>query len=171
MKESSDDNIETDITLTHNNIPIENKGTGLQCFIKTEMSLKRAINDIDSVLIEEPETHLSYMNMLKLIDMIKETENRQLFISTHSDLICTRLNLQKCILFNSTSQTFAQLSALTTETAEFFMKAPDNNMLQFVLSKESYSGRGRCRVYTNGSFIQKHFTKGNDRQWYWCDSC
>ena len=136
VKESSDDNIETDITLTHNNIPIENKGTGLQCFIKTEMSLKRAINDIDSVLIEEPETHLSYMNMLKLIDMIKETENRQLFISTHSDLICTRLNLQKCILFNSTSQTFAQLSALTTETAEFFMKAPDNNMLQFVLSKK-----------------------------------
>lgn len=136
VKESSDDNIETDITLTHNNIPIENKGTGLQCFIKTEMSLKRVINDIDSVLIEEPETHLSYMNMLKLIDMIKETENRQLFISTHSDLICTRLNLQKCILFNSTSQTFAQLSALTTETAEFFMKAPDNNMLQFVLSKK-----------------------------------
>lgn len=74
--------------------------------------------------------------MLKLIDMIKEAENRQLFISTHSDLICTRLNLQKCLLFNSTSQTIAQLSALTTETAKFFMKAPDNNMLQFVLSKK-----------------------------------
>ena len=34
IRESADDNIETDITLLENDIPLENKGTGTQCFIK-----------------------------------------------------------------------------------------------------------------------------------------
>ena len=137
IRESADDNIETDITLHENGIPLENKGTGTQCFIKTKLSLNRAVNGIDTVLIEEPENHLSYMKMQELINLIRSAEDRQLFISTHNDLIATRLNLKKCLLFNSASTNVASLSALPNDTANFFMKAPDNNMLQFVLSKKS----------------------------------
>ena len=137
IRESADDNIETDITLHDNGIPLENKGTGTQCFIKTKLSLNRAVNGIDTVLIEEPENHLSYSKMLELIDLIRNTESRQLFISTHSNLISTRLDLRKCLLFNSVSTNVVSLSALSDDTAKFFMKAPDNNMLQFVLSNKS----------------------------------
>ncbi len=137
IRESADDNIETDITLHDNGIPLENKGTGTQCFIKTKLSLNRAVNGIDTVLIEEPENHLSYSKMLELIDLIRNTESRQLFISTHSNLISTRLNLKKCLLLNSASTNVTSLSALSDDTADFFMKAPDNNMLQFVLSNKS----------------------------------
>ena len=137
IRESSDDNIETDITLMENNIPLENKGTGTQCFIKTQLALNRAANGVDLVLIEEPENHLSYMKMLELIALIRGAQDRQIFISTHSDLITTRLNLKKCLLFNSASTDVCSLSDLTDETADFFMKAPDNNMLQFALSKKS----------------------------------
>lgn len=137
IRESSDDNIETDITLMENNIPLENKGTGMQCFIKTQLALNRAVSGVDAVLIEEPENHLSYMKMLELISLIKGALGRQIFISTHSDLIATRLNLKKCLLFNSASTDVCSLSNLTDETADFFMKAPDNNMLQFALSKKS----------------------------------
>jgi len=136
IRESSDDNIETDISLLDNNIPIENKGTGEQCFIKTDLALNNNVNAIDIVLIEEPETHLCYTKMLKLIEKIKQAQNRQLFITTHSDLIATRLDLRQCILLNSSSTTATSLAALTEDTAKFFMKAPDNNMLQFVLSKK-----------------------------------
>lgn len=136
IKDSSDDNIETSINLEENNVPIENKGTGMQCFIKTQLALNTAVDDIDTVLIEEPETHLSYMNMLRLIEKIKGAQNRQLFISTHSDLICTRLDLKNCILLNSSADTFANLARLKNDTAKFFMKAPDNNMLQFILSNK-----------------------------------
>ena len=136
IRESSDDNIETDIGLLDANIPIENKGTGEQCFIKTDLALNNNINNLDVVLIEEPETHLCYTKTLKLIEKIKQSQNRQLFISTHSDLICTRLDLRKCVLLNSSSTTATRLSSLSNETAKFFMKAPDNNMLQFVLSKK-----------------------------------
>ena len=41
IRESADDNIETDITLQENGIPLENKGTGTQCFIKTKLSWER----------------------------------------------------------------------------------------------------------------------------------
>ena len=136
IKDTSDDNVETSISLEENEIPIENKGTGMQCFIKTELALNSAVDDIDVVLIEEPETHLSYMNMQKLIEIINGSHSRQLFISTHSDLISTRLGLKKCILLNSSSDTYAKLTGLTSQTAKFFMKAPDNNMLQFVLSNK-----------------------------------
>ena len=137
IKESSDDNIETDITLMENNVPLENKGTGTQCFIKTRLALNRASIGIDVVLIEEPENHLDYIKMLELIHIIHNTSNRQLFISTHSNLIATRLNLKNCVLFNSISTNVCNLSNLENNTADFFMKAPDNNMLQFVLSKKS----------------------------------
>ena len=137
IRESADDNIETDITLHENGIPLENKGTGTQCFIKTKLSLNRAISEIDTVLIEEPENHLSHIKMLELIDLIRNADNRQIFISTHSDLIATRLNLKKCLLFNSASFDVVSLTALPDDTAKFFMKAPDNNMLQFVLSKKT----------------------------------
>lgn len=108
----------------------------MQCFIKTELALNRTGNGVDTVLIEEPENHLSYMKMLELINLIKYkgSQNRQLFISTHSDLIATRLNLKKCILFNSASTKVCSLKNLDEDTANFFIKAPDNNMLLFVLS-------------------------------------
>lgn len=137
VRETSDDNIETDVTLVEGNVPIENKGTGLQCVIKTKLALNRATNVIDTVLIEEPENHLSYTRVLELIDEIKGNQDRQIFISTHSDLIATRLNLKKCFLLNSADSKIVALNMLTDETAEFFMKAPDNNMLQFILAPKT----------------------------------
>ena len=134
IRDSSEGNIETDINLEENNVTIDNKGTGVQCFVKTKLALNSSVSDIDVVLIEEPETHLSYMNTLKLIELIKGSQNRQLFISTHSDLISTRINLKKCILLNSSGTAATSLSEIDDDTAKFFMKAPDNNMLQFVLS-------------------------------------
>lgn len=137
VRESADDNIETDITLVDSNIPLENKGTGTQCFIKTKLSLNRVNTGIDAVLIEEPENHLSYMKMHELITVIRESHHKQIFISTHSDLIATRLNLRNCFLVNSSSPNVASLSVMSEDTAAFFLKAPDNNMLQFVLAKKS----------------------------------
>ena len=101
---------------------------------KTELSINRAVNSIDAVLIEEPENHLSYTKMLELIELIRGSQNRQLFISTHCDLIATRLNLKKCLLLIVHLPMLISLEVLPDDTADFFIKAPDNNMLQFVLS-------------------------------------
>ena len=159
VRESSDDNIETDVTLMEGNVPIENKGAGMQCFIKTELSLKRAANGIDIVLIEEPENHLSYMKVLELIDKIKGDEERQIFISTHSNLIATRLNLRNCILLNSANPGAVSLKMLCEDTANFFMKAPDNNMLQFILSNKTILVEGDAEFILMESLYRKTLHK------------
>lgn len=137
VRKGPKDNLETDISIVDNEILLENKGTGSQCFIKTLLSLQRKIDGIDVVLIEEPENHLSYMKTMELIRLIQCTQNRQLFISTHSDLIATRLDLRNCRLLNSASTKIVSLNSLSEETAKFFVKSPDNNMLQFILSDKS----------------------------------
>lgn len=136
IRDCSDDNLETDVTIIEGDLALENKGAGMQCFAKTQLSLTRSSDKVNVVLLEEPETHLSYQRTLELIRLIQGTQSKQLFISTHSDLIATRLDLKKCVLLNSSSQDVVTLSEISDDTARFFMKAPDNNMLQFVLSKK-----------------------------------
>lgn len=131
-------NLDTDLTIAEGDINIENKGKGRQCFIKTQFALKKKVKDkdLDVVLIEEPENHLSHVNMRRLIRKIAESENRQLFVATHNDLICTRLDLRKAILLSSTSSSPVLLRSLSDGTAKFFMKAPDNNVLEYILSNK-----------------------------------
>ncbi|MDR2709679.1 MAG: AAA family ATPase, partial [Elusimicrobiota bacterium] len=136
LKTSPKSNLETDLTIFENDISIDNKGKGRQCLIKTEMALQGSQGDLDIVLIEEPENHLSHINMQKLINGILKAEDRQIFIATHSDLISSRLDLRKTILLNSSGIKSLQLKDIEEDTARFFMKAPNNNILQFILSKK-----------------------------------
>lgn len=136
IRSNSKSNLETDLTIFEGAIPIDNKGKGKQCIIKTELALSRKDNDLEVILIEEPENHLSHMNMKRLIQKISCSNDKQIFITTHSDLISTRLDLRKTILLNSTSTKPLKLENLPADTANFFIKAPDKNILEFILSKK-----------------------------------
>jgi len=127
-------NLETDLDITEDGISIQNRGKGKQCFIKTEFALNKhkEHGDLDVMLLEEPENHLSHNNMKKLVGQLATTEQTQLFIATHSSHICSRLDLRSALLLGH--QKVSTLAALDPDTAEFFMKAPDNNVLEFVLS-------------------------------------
>jgi len=116
--------LESDLTISEGGVTIEHKGKGEQCFIKTAFALKKPATkgNIDIVLLEEP------------IGSITGTIDKQLFVATHSNMISARLDLRKCILLNSGGTQSARLADLPTDTAEFFMKAPDNNVLEFILS-------------------------------------
>ena len=61
---------ENNLAVYDNEINIWNKGTGKQTMIKTEFALQKQIDNIDIILIEEPENHLSYSNMKKLVNTI-----------------------------------------------------------------------------------------------------
>lgn len=134
IRTNSKSNLQTDLTIKEGSVDIENKGKGRQCFIKTDFALQKNENELDVILLEEPENHLSHIHMKKLIRRISESENKQLFIATHSNLISTRLDLRKSILLNSNSSVPVLLKDLPDDTAKFFMKAPDNNILEFILS-------------------------------------
>lgn len=154
IRNNSKANLETDLTLTEANISIENKGKGIQCFIKTKFALSKVEENLDVVLIEEPENHLSHINMKKLIREIEGSEKKQIFITTHSNLISSRLNLRNSILLNSNSNAPILLKDLDEETAKFFIKAPDNNILEYVLSKKVILVEGDAEFLLMDSFFK-----------------
>lgn len=137
IRTSTRANLETDLVITKDGISIENRGKGEQCFIKTEFALGRhdARGGLDVLLLEEPENHLSHTNTKRLVERLARTESTQLFVATHSSHICSRLDLRHALLLG-TSQSTGTLKALSEKTAGFFLKAPDNNVLEFALSKK-----------------------------------
>lgn len=151
-------NLETDLVITEGDIPIESKGKGRQCFIKTEFALRKNEDEhsLDVLLLEEPENHLSHTNMKMLIQRISASENKQLFIATHSSLICARLDLRKAILLNSASVKPFALKNLPEDTAKFFIKAPDNNVLEFVLSRKVILVEGDAEFILLDALYKKH---------------
>lgn len=136
IRSNTKSNLTSDLTIREDDIDIANKGKGRQCFIKTDFALRKSHDNLDVVLLEEPENHLSHTYMHKLIQRINETKTKQLFIATHSNLISARLDLRKAILLNSNTNQKAILNELSSDTAKFFMKAPNSNILQFILSQK-----------------------------------
>lgn len=154
IKSNSKSNLQADLTILEGEISIDNKGKGKQCIIKTELVLSRNDNDLEIVLLEEPENHLSHNNMKKLIKKISSADNKQIFIATHSTLISTRLDLRKSILLNSNTLKALQLKDLSDATAKFFIKAPDNNLLEFILSKNVILVEGHAEYILMESFLE-----------------
>lgn len=138
LKSSSTNSFEHDLMIYENEIGIDSKGAGKQVFIKTDFALEHSGENVDVVLIEEPENHLSHINLRKLIQKVAGTQTGQLFITTHNSLISTRLELKNILIMNEVcGNNPTTLSDLTSETAKYFMKAPPANVIEFVLSQKS----------------------------------
>lgn len=153
--------LENNITITESDIPLEHRGKGKQCFIKADFVLKRneSTKGINLLLLEEPENHLSHSNMKKLIERISNSSAKQMLITTHNNLIASRLNLRNSIILNSKNTKNVKLDNLDQETADFFTKAPDNNVLQYVLSKKVILVEGDAEFILMEDFYKK--IKGN----------
>ena len=111
---------ESSLVTQVDNVPFGFIGKGSQCIIKTELALahKQAQN-AGIILLEEPESHLSFSNLNQLIDAIlKKCDSQQILMSTHSSYVANKLGLENLILLNSHAT--VRLSELTS--ASFFRK-------------------------------------------------
>lgn len=162
VRSSPKASFETDMMITEGNIPIDSKGKGRQCFIKIDFALRDRGRSLDVLLLEEPENHLSHGNTRRLIDRISAAKSQQIFIATHSSLICTRLNLQKAIILseNEPSKPLT-LKGLPGDTAVFFMKAPDNNVLEMALCKKAILVEGDAEFILIEELYKKHAAGGS----------
>lgn len=128
--------LENILTIYQNEIPIENKGKGMENIIKTEMALERENFSLDTVLLEEPENHLSYSNLLYMIEnLVEKSEESQLILTTHESLIASRLGLQNIIWLSNEGEAIS-LEKIKKDTADFFMRADDSKFLQFLLAEK-----------------------------------
>lgn len=66
LKSRSSLDFENDLMIYERDIGIDSRGTGRQVFIKTDFALKRSGSNVDIILIEEPENHLSPANLRNL---------------------------------------------------------------------------------------------------------
>ena len=138
LKSGSAMGLESDLMIYEDEIEIDSKGTGKQIFIKTDFALERSGENVDVILVEEPENHLSPVNLRKLIQRVSETQSGQLFITTHNSLISTRLELKNLLIMhiNGTEKPI-MLKDLCDETAKYFMKAPPASIIEFALAKKA----------------------------------
>lgn len=135
IKSSFESEFNERITAQKNMIDISDLGHGEKVLLGMESSLASSENEINIVLIEEPENHLSFLNMHKLVEMIEGNMGKQTFIATHSNMIASRLDLSNVILLSNSSS--LKLDQLDKGTASFFKKAPNTNILDFLLSKKA----------------------------------
>ncbi|MBR3179663.1 MAG: AAA family ATPase [Clostridia bacterium] len=116
-------------------VPFTYIGKGAQCVIKTELALshKKASN-AEIILLEEPESHLSYSRLNELISIIADKYgNKQILVSTHSSFVANKLGLSNLILLKNAKTT--RITEL--ESADFFQKIAGYDTLRLVLCRKA----------------------------------
>ena len=127
--------LEKIVSIYQGKILLENQGGGQANLIKTKIALSKS-NKIDTLLIEEPENHLSPTTLNRMIsDIEKKKDNHQIIITTHSNTIASRLNLNNVLWI--AGEKIQSLRNIKKETARFFERLPSNSFLMLLLSKKS----------------------------------
>ena len=116
-------------------IPFGYIGKGAQCVVKTELALthKRA-QDASIILLEEPESHLSYSKLNQLIAAIEgKYSDKQIIISTHNSFVANKLNLNNIVLLDN----HETVKIKDLASADFFKKIAGYDTLRLILCKKA----------------------------------
>lgn len=126
---------ENSLTTQLNDIPFGYIGKGAQCIVKTELALKQKKSlKAQVILIEEPECHLSFSNLNKLIHSLQEKyNNKQLIITTHSSFVANKLGLNNITLLKGDRR----IKLCELDSVDFFKKIPGYDTLRFILCKKA----------------------------------
>ncbi len=118
-------------------IPFDYISKGEQCIVKTELALSNVKDDkMKLVMIEEPENHLSFSNLNRLINRIKENyKDKQIIISTHSSFVSNKLGLDNLIILENLKK--IKMNDLSKSTKRFFEKIPGYDTLRMILCKKA----------------------------------
>lgn len=128
--------LESVLSVYENSIALENKGSGMSSLIKTQIALDKSKNNLDVILMEEPENHLCPTNLRTMLAEIEKRQaDSQIIIATHNNLIASRLNLKNIIWI--TDDKIKSLNDIPETDAKFFIKADNNSFLQLLLSKKA----------------------------------
>lgn len=134
LREDNIDEWKNQMSVIVEKIPFENIGFGTQNAIKIELAIKNSREQVNVVMMEEPENNLSYTNMTKLVKRVIESEGKQVFISTHSSYVANKLDLGKIFLLNKGK--IEPLAQLPQETKDYFKKLPGYDTLRVVLAEK-----------------------------------
>lgn len=133
--------LETILSVYENSIALENRGSGMESLIKTQIALDKRKSKLDVILMEEPENHLCFASMRKMLQEISDRQSdSQILVATHSNMIASRLNLNNVLWI--TNGTVISLKGVDEKVAAFFVKADNNSFLQLLLSEKVFLVEG-----------------------------
>ena len=137
-------------------LPFPLIGKGEQNALKTLLALGRRADDAQIVLIEEPETHLSFAGLRKLIARIeKHCEGKQVIVATHSNFVLNKLGLQNLILLGGAGP--LRITELPNDTVKYFKKLAGFDTLRLVLAQGAILVEGPSdELIVQRAYLDRH---------------
>lgn len=149
---------ESSLVTQLNDVPFGYIGKGAQCVMKTELALThKSAQHAQIVLLEEPESHLSFSKLNQLIKAIEEKyEEKQIIISTHSSFVANKLGLENLLLLDN--HKVIRITELAS--TDFFKKISGYDTLRMILCKKAILVEGD----SDELVVQKaYMSKNNNR--------
>ncbi len=116
-------------------LPVDYVGGGEQSSLKILLALTRQIEGVHIILIEEPENHLSYILLNRLIKKISDLcIGKQLILTTHSSFVLNKLGLKNLLLLKNVS--ISRMGDLPDDTQSYFKRLSGYDTLRMVLANK-----------------------------------
>lgn len=149
-------NWESNLVPHLDDLPFQFIGKGEQSALKIMLALDRQAGDAHVILIEEPENHLSFASMQKLIQKIEERcAGKQIIITTHSAYVLNRLGLEKTILLHGGTTT--SINKLPPDTEKYFKKLSGYDTLRIILADRSILVEGPSdELILQKAYLDRH---------------
>lgn len=117
-------------------VPFHMVGKGEQSKVQIKLALHNKSKYIDLLMMEEPENHLSHIELSRLAHNIEEQrEGKQLFITTHSSYVLNKLSIDKICLLNDS---YTRLHLLDKDVVKTLKRLPGYDTLRVALAKKLF---------------------------------
>ena len=125
------------IVLHRDGLPLYALGSAEQTLTKCAVSLENAASE-SILLLEEPECHLSYSWLNDLVGVIADaaSEDRQIFVTTHSPFVLNRLGLDSLSVM-AEGNSPSRIPDLNDDTVRYFKRLSGYDTLRIVLADKA----------------------------------
>lgn len=156
--DESENSFRNAVSAVKNGVDIRDLGQGEKVLLGVENTYSHLKESVRILLIEEPENHLSFQNLQKLVNMLSSNAGIQVFIGTHSNMIASRLGIDNLHFLNNGKT--SKLQDLKKDTIRFFKKSTNQNLLNFSLSKKVILVEGNAEYILMEKFFEMiHYRK------------
>jgi len=124
---------ESSLHLTVDDVSFDQIGKGEQNQIQIKLAIHNKAQNVDILMIEEPENHLAHINLVRLVSTLeKRSAGKQLFITTHSSYVLNKLSIDKLCLL---SKNYIRLKDIDNRTAKYLKRLPGYDTLRVILAQ------------------------------------
>lgn len=126
--------VEASLQLAVDDVAFPMVGKGEQSQIQIKLAIQNKAKSVNFILLEEPENHVSHMNLTRLINYIEQHRNGlQVFISTHSSYVLNKLSIAKLCLVGAD---YIRLKDIDPGIALKIKRLPGYDTLRAVLANK-----------------------------------